>query len=142
MITPTFSESSVKHQTRKKSLSAEINEGLGKKIEKFEKECGFRKLGLTQKILADSLGTNSDYLSIYINENKGMSFPNYIAELRINYITNLMNTDKKYLSYNIDVLANTCGISTRQKFSELFYKINGIRPIDFINKRKQELDIS
>ncbi|KUJ52816.1 hypothetical protein [Chryseobacterium sp. JAH] len=142
LITPTFSDSSVKHQTRKKSLSAEINEGLGKKIEKFEKECGFRKLGLTQKILADSLGTNSDYLSIYINENKGMSFPNYIAELRINYITNLMNTDKKYLSYNIDVLANTCGISTRQKFSELFYKINGIRPIDFINKRKQELDIS
>lgn len=71
-----------------------------------------------------------------------MNFNKYMAELRINYITNLLNTNTKYLNYTIEALAEECGIAARQNFSNLFFDINGIRPTDYIRNRKKELGIS
>lgn len=127
---------------RKTFLTPEITLEIKVKLEKFEKELQFKKKGLTQKSIANKLDTNSHYLSIYINENKGMNFNKYMAELRINYITNLLNRNNKYLNYTIEALAEECGIAARQNFSNLFQEINGIRPTDYIKKRKQELGIS
>ena len=118
-------------------MSLEIRE----KLEKFEREKQFLKKGLTEKDVAVKLSTNSHYLSVYINEHKGMNFNKYIAELRINYITNLLNTNNMYLRFTIEALAKECGIASRQNFSNLFFDINGIRPTDYIKKRKQELGI-
>ena len=39
----------------------------------------------------------------------------------------------------MESLSEECGIASRQNFSDLFFSINGIRPIDFINRRKIEL---
>ncbi|MFP7657724.1 helix-turn-helix domain-containing protein [Chryseobacterium proteolyticum] len=86
------------------------------------------------------MGTNSNYLSQVINDCKGVNFNKYLSELRINYITALLFENKEYLKYRIETLAKECGIASRQNFSDLFYEINGIRPTDFIRKRKQELD--
>ncbi len=95
---------------------------------------------MTQNTLASQLKTNTYYLSTFINENKGMNFNQYIAELRINYITKLLYTQKKFLNYTTVSLARECGIATRQSFSDLFFEINGIRPTDFIKKRREEID--
>ncbi|MGO4709966.1 AraC family transcriptional regulator [Chryseobacterium sp. 2TAF14] len=132
------SENSLRKTFLTPKMTAEIKE----KLEKFENELQFRKKGLTQKSIANRLNTNSHYLSIYINENKGMNFNKYMAQLRINYITNLLNTNNKYLHYTIEALAEECGIAARQNFSNLFFEINGIRPTDYIKKRKQDLGIS
>lgn len=121
---------------RKNSLSPELTKELLEKLKIFEETLYFTKKGLTQKSVATKLGTNSHYLSILINENKGVNFTRYMAELRINYITNLLNTNKKYLNYTIEALAEECGIAARQNFSALFYEINGIRPKDYIKKEK------
>ncbi len=130
------------HSLRKTFLTPEMTAEIREKLEKFEHELQFRKKGLTQKSIAGKLGTNSHYLSIYINEHKGMNFNRYMAELRINYITHLLNTNNKYLNYTIEALAEECGIAARQNFSNLFFEINGIRPTDYIKKRKKELGIS
>ena len=53
----------------------------------------------------------------------------------------MLNSERKYLHYTIEALAEESGISTRQHFSKLFYDANGIRPKDFIRKRKEELRI-
>lgn len=127
---------------RKTSLTPEITAEIKEKLQKFEQEQQFRKKGLTQKSIALKLGTNSHYLSVYINEQKGMNFNKYMAELRINYITNLLNTNSKYLNYTIEALAEECGIAARQNFSNLFFEINGIRPTDYIKNRKKELGMS
>lgn len=124
---------------RKTSLTPEMTAEIRQKLEKFEKELQFKKKGLTQKSIAQKLGTNSHYLSVYVNENKGINFNRYMAELRIKYITRLLNTNHRYLHYTIDALAEECGIAARQNFSKLFFEINGIRPADYIRKRKQEL---
>jgi AraC-like DNA-binding protein len=135
-------EESTEYNLRKTFLTPEMTLEIREKLAKFEQEMQFKKKGLTQKSIANKLGTNSHYLSIYINENKGMNFNKYMAELRINYITYLLNTNNKYLHYTIEALAEECGIAARQNFSNLFFEINGIRPTDYIKKRKQELGIS
>ena len=51
-----------------------------------------------------------------------------------------MYEDPYYLRLKIQSLADACGISSRQNFSDLFQEINGIRPTDFIKQRKKELE--
>ncbi len=110
------------------------------KLKKFEEKKQFTQKGLTIQKLAVQLETNSNYLSQVINDEKGMNFNKYLGDLRIRYITQLLFEKNIYLNYTIDTLAKECGIASRQNFSDLFFEINGIRPTDFIRKRKKELD--
>lgn len=66
-----------------------------------------------------------------------MNFSRYLGILRINYITQLMYENEKYLNYTIQGLSDECGIASRQNFSDLFQEINGLRPTEFIKKRKK-----
>jgi tetratricopeptide (TPR) repeat protein len=119
-------------KTKKQVISPELAEQILLKLNKFESKNLYTQQGLTQKILADNLGTNSNYLSILINERKQVNFNRYISELRINYITNLLNTDRKFLHYKMEALANECGICGRQNFSKVFLKSTEfVRPILF-----------
>lgn len=127
-------------EEKKTGLDEGKIEELLKKLKSFEAKKGFTQKGLTINKLAQQLGTNSNYLSQVINDCKGMNFNKYLSELRINYITVLLFENKEYLKYGIETLAKECGIASRQNFSDLFYELNGIRPTDFIRKRKQELD--
>ncbi|MEY8761740.1 AraC family transcriptional regulator [Chryseobacterium tongliaoense] len=136
-----LSEKSLTTTEEKKSGPDENKvEELLRKLKRFEDKKEFTQKGLTIHKLAGQLGTNSNYLSQVINDCKGVNFNKYLSELRINYITVLLFEDKKYLKYGIETLAKECGIASRQNFSDLFYEINGIRPTDFIRKRKYELD--
>nr|WP_314495542.1 helix-turn-helix domain-containing protein [uncultured Chryseobacterium sp.] len=116
-----------------------INDIL-KKLNDFEKKRGFIKKGITQQELAKNFGTNTTYLSQVINEYKGKKFNTYLNELRIMYITQELYHNPKFLDYTIEGLSEKCGISSRQNFSDFFNEINGIRPADFIKKRKAELE--
>ncbi len=127
-------------EEKKFSLNENKVEELLQKLKAFEDKKEFTQKGLTISKLASQLGTNSNYLSQVINEYKKVNFNKYLSELRINYITNLLFEDKKYLKYNIETLARECGIASRQNFSDLFYEINGIRPTDFIKKRREEIE--
>lgn len=135
-------DETVEDTSRKTSLTPEMSLEIREKLKKFELEEQFLKKGLTEKDVAVKMSTNSHYLSVYINEHKGMNFNKYIAELRINYITNLLNTNNMYLRFTIEALAKECGIASRQNFSNLFFEINGIKPTDYIKNRKKELGIS
>lgn len=110
------------------------------KLKNFEEKSQFLQKGLTIQKLAIQMETNSNYLSHIINEKKGMNFNRYLGELRIKYITCLLFDEHIYLNYTIEALAKECGIASRQNFSDLFYEINGIRPTDFIKKRKKEIE--
>jgi AraC-like DNA-binding protein len=126
-------------EEKKISLTEGKVEELLQKLKTFEDKKEFTQKGLTISKLATQLGTNSNYLSQVINEYKKVNFNKYLSELRINYITNLLFENKNYLKYSIETLAKECGIASRQNFSDLFYEINGIRPTDFIKKRREEI---
>lgn len=109
------------------------------KLNAFERKEGFLENGLTLGKLAKKLDTNTQYLSQVINELKGINFNKYIGELRIRYISNKLYSDKKYLNFKIETLAEECGIASRTNFSNLFQEINGMRPTDFIKQRLKEV---
>lgn len=134
-------KSKVKPNGEEKSgLSDAIINDLLLKLDNFEKKSDFIENGLTLNKLALKFNTNSNYLSQVINEYKEMNFNRYLSELRINYITNKLYNDKVFLSYKIETLAEKCGIASRTNFSNLFQEINGIRPVDFIKNRNQDLE--
>ena len=124
----------------KSILSNDIFIDLQNKIKEFENSKEFNQKGLSLALLAEKLNTNTSYLSQFINDTKEMNFNKYLSTLRINYITKLIYDDPKYLRLKIQGLADECGISSRQNFSDLFQEINGIRPTDFIKQRKAEIE--
>ncbi|QFG53446.1 helix-turn-helix domain-containing protein [Chryseobacterium sp.] len=128
----------VDYGKRKYEYKDEVVHDLLEKLKRFEETKGFTATGLTLRKLADKLGTNGTHLSYVINQYKGMNFHTYLKVLRINYITHLLYTDRKYLNYNMDGLAKECGMLRRQNFSDHFYEINGLRPSEFIEKYRKE----
>lgn len=127
-------------EDKKTHITESVKQDLLQKLRKFEDKKQFTQKGLTIQKLSVQFETNSNYLSHVINEQKGMNFNRYLGDLRIRYITRLLFEKNIYLNYTIDSLAKECGIASRQNFSDLFFEINGIRPTDFIRKRKKELD--
>lgn len=113
-----------------------------KRLEKFEKSNGFIEKGLTSLTLAKQFDTNSKYLTAVIKQYKGMNFPDYLTQLRITYITEKLYSDRKYLSYTLETLAEECGIASRDKFNKKFLQINKLRPADFIKQRREALNLN
>ncbi|WP_228453759.1 helix-turn-helix domain-containing protein [Chryseobacterium manosquense] len=137
--TPAVSYENIPQQS-KAVISKDVFTDLAEKLKEFEDTKSFKEKGITLPQLAENFKTNTTYLSQYINDVMGVNFNKYISTLRINYVTDLMYNDAKVLSYSVQGLADECGISSRQNFSDLFLEINGIRPTDFIKQRKKELE--
>lgn len=103
------------------------------KLTKLERENYFLDLNTSLKTTAINLKTNTNYLSYVINTKKDMNFPSYINRLRINYIIKEIIENKKIRNMSMDGIANSAGFKTRQKFSDTFLEMTGMRPSYFIS---------
>lgn len=123
---------------RSSKLDLKTIQNMKKEFAEFEKKKGFLEKGITTGKLAEEWGTNTTYLSQYINEFKKTNFSTYINTLRIEYATQKMYQDKEWQKYKVEDIASACGFSNRQSFSNIFFEQNGMRPADFLKKLKQE----
>lgn len=121
-------------------FSVELIEEVKRNLIVFQEKKQFLKKNLKLPEVASLIGTNRTTLSYVINVHLDTTFTEYLKILRINYITNMMLEDKKYLNYKIDSLAEMCGMLNRQVFTRHFREINGMSPKDFMRKRNEELD--
>lgn len=126
--------------SEKNLYSPEIVNEIKTNLKIFESKKLFIQKGLTLENVAQLIGSNRTHLSFVLNEHLNIKFSTYLKELRIKYITDILLEDKKYLNYSQKALADECGIGNRQVFSKYFNEINGMVPVDFIRKRKEELD--
>ncbi|MCL1669898.1 helix-turn-helix domain-containing protein [Elizabethkingia ursingii] len=108
------------------TLSTEIRNRIRKNLQEFENEKEFLKPNLSLKKIAIRVGTNANYLSAYINTEKGMHFNRYLSELRIKYIVELLAEDPIAVHQKTEVLAKLCGIASRSNFLKLFSEIYGM----------------
>lgn len=112
------------------------------KLKKFEDSKKFLRKDMNLTYLANSLNTNTRYLSEIINQHKGKNFYNYLNDLRIQYITDLLYNNPKYREYKVSYLAEVCGFTSREVFSVIFKKETGVTPSYFINSlRKDESEV-
>jgi len=105
----------------------------------FEKEQQFLDYKITQRLLSEKLGTNPTYLSKIINVYKEKNFSNYLNDLRLEYIVELLKTEHKYLNRDIKELANIAGFTNAEAFSDNFQRKFGIKPSYFIKMMKENI---
>ena len=127
----------------KKSSIANIDENVINQIlsclDKFEKEKNYLNNEYTIDSLATEFKTNSNYLSKVINEIKNYSFTQYINTLRIEYILEKLETDKRHLNYTIQALSEVSGFNSTQTFTRAFITYTKMKPSDFIKELKNRI---
>lgn len=116
----------------------EVLAQLKKTLIDFEEQKLYRQKGLTIDKMALHFSVNRKQLADFIRLQKKVPFHTYLQQIRIQYIINLLNSDPKYLQFTVKSLADECGIASRQNFSDLFMQYTGMRPVDYIEMRKNQ----
>lgn len=124
--TSTIPEIESNSRMHRPNISDNLEQNLLKKLANFENAHGYLKKDLKIEKLAASFGTNYKYLSQVINFHKGLSYPDYISNLRINYIVKKLEEDSKLRNYNFGAIAEEAGFGTAQQFTDVFKKKMGM----------------
>ena len=113
-------------QDRKPTLTPETRQTIRNNLRKFEEDKEFLASGLGLKKVAIRAGTNANYLSRYLNSEKGIRISRYLAELRIAYIAGKMAEDPAVAKLPAKQLCALCGIASPSNMRHLFYTIYGM----------------
>ena len=104
----------------------------------FEEDKKYLNRNLTMDELAKDFKTNRDYLSKAVNELKGKNFPQYINELRINYIVKQLKDNPNLQKYTIAGIAEEAGYNNSESFTNSFKKITGTLPSYYIKALQEK----
>ncbi|MCI9083612.1 MAG: response regulator [Lachnospiraceae bacterium] len=85
---------------------------------------------ITLKSLADKYYISDSRLSVQLKEQLGMSFPNYLASLRIQKAKELMEDE----NLSLEAVAKMVGFKDYFYFNKVFKKMEGISPSKFRKK--------
>jgi len=103
-------------------------------LRKFEESKKFLDKNLNQTKLAVQFDTNTTYLSKIIVHHRGKKFPEYINDLRIDYIAQRIRDEKILRKYNNKALAEEAGFTSTPRFVNAFFAKTGITPTFFIEQ--------
>jgi len=106
-------------------------------LKDFENGEAFLTNQISLKDVARIVNTNSKYLSKIVNTYKRKNFTTYINDLRVDYLVNHIQGDKKYQKYTIRAIAEEIGFSNPESFSRAFQKRTGLKPSYFIKKVRE-----
>ena len=108
------------------------------KLDSFEQKQLFTRPNISLSYLAIFCDTNTKYLSAVINSEKGKDFYNYINELRVYYLKDLLTNTAYYRRVKIEVLAQKAGFSSQSKLAHNFKKVTGMSPSQYIKSLTDE----
>ncbi|HLU50906.1 MAG TPA: helix-turn-helix domain-containing protein [Flavobacteriaceae bacterium] len=121
-------------------LKEEVILKILKRLEQFEANKEFIKNDLTMAKLAKTMKTNVKYLSRVIQDYKQKDYIRYINDLRIDYLTEMLQS-QKYLNYSIEGYAKELGFSSAKGFNRAFEESTGMKFSYFLKKyQKEELE--
>lgn len=103
----------------------------GQIMNKLEKD--FREETLSLKSLALEFHASQSYLSNVIKNKKGLSFTEYITNLRMNEAIQLLSNSP---ALSIHDIALACGFTSQHYFSRLFKKEMNMTPLEYRKERQ------
>src|SRR5690606_31288819 len=123
-------------------IPSKISEGVRtsvlKYLERFEKNKKYLSKNIRLSSLASACDTNPYYLSQIILHEKGKKYTDYINELKISFIIEMLETNKKYRRLSIKGLAEEAHFSSVQNFGKVFKLKTGMCPSEFIRGLENE----
>lgn len=123
-------------------ISPDIETGILTKLEKFEQSKKYLEKDMTLSKMAVFLNTNTKYVTKIIAKHRGKGTIDYITDLKINYIIEILKKETKYRNYTHKALGEEAGFGSTQNFTRAFKERNGISPTYFIYKLKKSANTS
>lgn len=130
-------ESSDKSRTY---ISPDIEAAIVKKLEKFELNKKYLEKDMTVTKMASILHTNPKYVTKVIAKHRGKGTIEYITDLKLDYIVEMLKTESRYRNYTHKALGEEAGFRTTQNFTRAFKSHTGITPTYFIYKLKKSIN--
>lgn len=91
---------------------------------------------LTLQKLAQLLGTNRQYLSNYINQEKHVSFYDYINDFRLEEAKRLLESKDEGNQHSVEEISLMSGFNSYITFLRSFKKKYGQTPLQYLSNRK------
>jgi len=134
------SEEQSKHKepTREVIIDDQKVTEILKGLKRLERQEFFLNTDCSLRSMAKKVKTNATYLSKIINTHKGVTYNDYINNLRIDYAVNRIKSDKKFRSFSIKSIATELGYKSDYSFAKHFKSKTGINPSYYI-KRIEEI---
>lgn len=132
--TGTFDLPTKKYQTTPIAETKAIDI-LEKVKQRLEEQQMYLNKELTLAKFSSAIEIPSKYISQVINQQLGLSFSDYLTQLRIEDVkVNLLNPKKQHLT--ISGIAEEAGFASSSRFNHLFKKHTGLTPSEYLLKNK------
>jgi len=138
---PEINESLVPNDSSKEielEISPEVVNAILKNIEKFELKKKYLEKEMTLVKMASFLKTNTKYLSKIILKYRNKGTIEYVTDLKIDHIVELLKSEKKYRQYTNKALGEEAGFGSTQNFTRAFKNRTSLSPTYFINQLKNQ----
>jgi AraC-like DNA-binding protein len=109
-----------------------------KNLEKFERNKKYLEKDMTLAKMASLLSTNMKYASKIIARYREKGTIDYISDLKIDHIIELLKNENKFRNYTNKALGEESGFGSTQNFTRAFNNRTGLSPTYFINKLKNQ----
>lgn len=111
-------------------ISVETIATIDKQLARTEKEQLYLKHDIDVSEYCKQIGTNHSYFSRYLNQEKGMTFYQYINSMRMTHVQEkLINTD-----LSMEEIAFECGYNDSRSFRRAFKENFNITPTEYREK--------
>jgi tetratricopeptide (TPR) repeat protein len=118
-------------------LSPELETGILKKLEHFERQKKYLEKDMTLVKMAALLHTNTKYVTKIIAKHRDKGTVEYITYLKIEHILTLLKQENKYRHYTNKALGEEAGFGSTQNFTKAFIAQTGISPTYFSSQLKK-----
>lgn len=115
-------------------INQELADAIVLNLEKFEEKKRYLEKDMTLNKLALYLKTNPKYASKIILKYRGKKSIEYISDLKIDHVIELLKTQNKYRNYTNKALAEEVGFGSTQNFTRAFKNKTDLSPTYFIQE--------
>ena len=95
--------------------------------------------GLSLKNVASSIGSNTKYLSVYLNKCLGITFYDYINSFRVREAQTIIETMAVGERLNMSDVALKSGFNSVSTFNRYFRKVTGMNPKDYYKEAEKSI---
>ena len=93
---------------------------------------------LSLKTVATEIGSNTKYLSVYLNRCLGVSFYDYINNFRVEKACSIFREMVKSGRVNMPEVSERSGFNSVSTFNRYFKKVKGLAPKDYYKRCLEE----